>query len=412
MSASFFQQQYSTQVASTFLGSKSVFTPRIPEKVAPIIGEFYQVQFKEAGAYTPSESAFTLHSEPPYNGNLLGEVWFKFTVSAITDSTATFDAGAGDVLCFHDDLVYAAIEELRLVDGGEVIERINMRTEHLRQCYHELDERRNTMDLRGWFGSEAACNAAARSSKTYYVKLPFEFCKEYFKYLRLNALRTNQLSFELKMAPKSEWTYASGAFTPVFTFSDYSLWIEYFTLGQSELSALMSRSLSYPYKMMESLSEMTIAHSTGTDTVTDLEIPFLHPVSCIFVLTQENDISAYNQKFYSEPASVVTKGGIKADGKWRWEETDSVWWTKIYPARIGYRADNNLLVFPATYALNNPTETGFLDCSKLQNVYLRHRIDSSRATATFKVLVFGQIPNVFTYTTVGSGTKIRSLYDR
>ena len=411
MSASFFQQQYSTQVASTFLGSKSIFTPRIPEKVAPVIGEFYQVQFKEAGAYTPSESAFTLHSEPPYNGNLLGEVWLKFTVSAITDVTTPFAAGAGDVMCFHDDLAYAAIEEIRLVDGGEVVERVKMREEHLRQCYEDIDERRNTLDLRGWYGSEAACNAAARSAKTYYVKLPFEFCKDYFKYLRLIALRSNQLSFELKMAPKSEWTYASG-FTPVFTFTDYVLWIEYFTLGQSELSALMSRSLSYPYKMIETLSEMTVSHTTGTDTTSDLEIPFLHPVSCIYVLTQASDHNSYRKKFYSEPDTAVSKGGIKADGKWRWEEMDSVWWMKIYPARVAYRADNNLLVFPATYAMNNPTETGFLDCSKLQNVYLRHRIASARGTATFKVLVFAQVPNVFTYTTVGSGTKIRSLYDR
>ena len=410
MSGPFFQKQYDPQTLSNFFGSTSLFQPRAPQKLAPVVGEFYNVQPKET-SWTPGETTFTIHSDIPFNGNLLKDVWFEFTISALTAGAGTFNAGV-DTLCLHDDPFYIMFEEIRLVDGGEVIERLRMRPLHFIEMHTEMDQRKEIYDERGWLGSETACNAVARAAKTYRVKIPFEFTKEFYKALRLNSVRSSQLSIEMKSNPKSYWWYSSdsGITSATFTITAFSFWMEYFTLGQSELTSLLSRNLSFPYKYIEQLTEGTVTASGASSTEHIIELPFLRPVDAIFVVMRDSTYAGYDKYWHSENDTIIEKAAIKADGKWRWEQMSAVWWMRILPARIGYRANNNVCVFPATYALNSATETGMLDCSALQNVYLHIWTTSA---LTYNYLIFAVCPNIMSYQPIGAGgASIKSLYDR
>lgn len=409
MSLTFFQNQINPEVLSTFFGSKSMFQPRQPEKYAPTFGEFYEIAGEET-EWTPGENSYTLRTVIPPNGNRVKDIWFEFTMSAITAGAGSFDAGV-DVLCFHDDLFYGMFEEARLVKGGKIYERVRLRPEHLREMHTEMDQRKNLYDERGWFGSEAACNAAARAAKTYRVKLPFEFCKEFYKSLRIDKLG-NGVTIELKSNPKSQWTYSSdaGITSATFTITNFHMIMEYYLLSDSEISSLSANTLSFPYQHAEELSSGSFTASGAASTEHQIELNFQHPLRAFFVVLSDSTYDGYDKYWHSEDDTKIEKAALKADGKWKWEQLDWVWWTKILPSRIGYRANNNVGIFPATWALNSPVETSILDCSKLRHVYLHIW---TTAAATFDYFIFGIVPNIMSYTSgPGGESTITSMYPR
>ena len=402
MSGELLLLQYSRQFQDICNTNYSLFLhPNHHTKCLPYVEEWKLIDLVN-GTVTTSLFGSTATFEIPTDGNIVGCIYLKIVVPALTAN------GASNV-CLVDYAGWAMIRSVDTYIGSTKVNSIS--AEELFAWYSRMcdpNQWKAVQSLVGGNLSQQSRINAASGTQTFYVPILQPFSREtlQMKYPELyypikDVFRQNQLRIYINFQPMTYFIQGTGG-SPTCGINVLQLLAAYYHLsGEQQLALIDLTKTSYRTKMIDTTQKVTQQLLQAGSTSYQINISNIRsPVSQIyFILRNASDVTTNYANNPFDNLQLCADFSVVASGISVQRSSTLDQLSELQIVNRKYIGNPNLRIFQMifeVYPLNEATDfSGSIDFSALNNPMLTVYF-SSAPTVNIQLDLYSCVPNYVT----------------